>query len=380
MQRIATIVLTTGSLILGTGAFATAAQAKVEPPAPSERPAAAVPSKPKGSFTTKKGFKYVEAGGSYSVTADKITVKFKVKDKKRDGWTPGVQFAAIEAWDIDDSGVHFVTAKARGNGRGTTPGPGGSGTIEGPPINKDINNNQGYKQKCYTCKVKRYKPKKKVYKNPLADGKYTYKFKASWKSAYTEGLFVREILIKKKKGKKGYTVKKGALNFVYFAPLGKLVGFDNPNVRVPGTQKAAKLSAAERAGIARAKDAPLKAYSYSTATTPGQPSGVTAWGIVTGAKENDFIRPLVVVRIRDDKTDKRIAAVKILYTNDDPNDGEVWTLWKTKDKGGQFVSFLSTSNFRKHMYFQSCVGRNGTNDQGQPTFIATNCGEVLRGY
>ncbi|GAB3276136.1 hypothetical protein GCM10027589_01590 [Actinocorallia lasiicapitis] len=386
MPRIATVVLTTGSLILGMGVFAPAVQARV-PSAPIEKPVERAAKKPsnkaKGGFTTANGksklFKEIKVTGSYSVGLDKITVKYKVTDYKKDGWTPGVQFATIEAWDVDDSGVYFVNRKkkVKKNGRGIPPGSGSAGSIAGPPIASDVNHDQGTTKKCYTCKTKR-NPRKKVYTNPLLDGKYTYKFSKAFTSKYTEGLFVREVLVKKKRKGKGYEIKKGPLTFVYSAPVGPVVGAGNDAraqaVKVPVTK-------AERAAIVRQlrKEPPTKFYPYSSATFADQPAGVTDWGIVGGVRQGDYIAPTTLVRVRDDRKDRRVAAARIFYVQnpDDPENTPIdgWVFYLKKDNSGRWGSWVSTSKINNHMFFQSCVG---TVSGGK--FTGTLCGKLLIGY
>lgn len=385
MRRIATVSLTAGSLVLGMAAHAVPARAEEAADASSSR----VKPLAKGSFKTKNGrakaFRQIEASGSYQVTHDKITVKFKVRDKKRDGWTPAVQFAALEAWDGEGTGLYFPLAKNLRNGRGA-PEPNQSATIEGPPINNTVEPPRGSTRPvCRSCSTVKPKPKPRPKKGP-ADGRYTFKFKKSFSSKYTEYLAVREVLLRKK-GKK-YQYKVGPTTIVYAAAEGPHFAIDPAqNARAAGpdgvsvrrsTVRDGRYREAVRAGLAEnARRAVPKGWTHFTnKKLPGQLGGSTeTWGYFTGYRnDSGGTNARLTLRLRDNKADRRYAGTVVAFTNADGSVADQWTLSNLQDLKGRWTSRVVHSTFSDHLLYQSCVGLYDEVD-GKVVFVPTTCGE-----
>lgn len=383
MRRIATVGLTAGSLVLGLAAHAVPARAEeaAQPPSSRAKPLA------KGSFKSKNGrakaFRNIEAGGSYQVTQDKITVRFKVRDRKRDGWTPAVQFAALEAWDGEGTGLYFPLAQNLRKGRGT-PGPNQSATIAGPPIQNTVEPKGSGRPECRSCSSSKPKPKPKPKRGP-ADGKYTFKFKKSFTSKYTEYLAVREVLLRKK-GKK-YEYKIGPTTIVYAASEGPHFALENPSdARKPSSDgvsvqrrvtRDGRYKKALRKGLENSRRAIPKGWTHFTnKKLPGQLDGSTeTWGYFTGYRDDSGgANARLTLRIRDNKADRRYAGTVVAFTNADASVAEEWVLSNLQDLKGRWTSRVVHSGYDDHLLYQSCVGLYDEAD-GRLVFVPTTCGE-----
>lgn len=383
MKRIATVGLAAGSLFLGMGVHAVPAQAEGEESASSSR------AKPlsRGKFKTKNGkakaFRNIESTGTYEVTHDRITVRFKVRDKKRDGWTPAVQFAALEAWDGEGTGLYFPLARNLRNGRGT-PDPDQSGSIAGPPINDTVEPKGSGRPECRTCGNVKPKPKAKPKTGP-ADGKYTFKFKKSFTSKYTEYLGVREVLLRKK-GKK-YQYKVGPTTIIYAASEGPHhAPTSSPDARASrpdgisarrSVTRDGRYQEALRKGLVNARRAVPRGWTHFTnKKLPGQLDGSTeTWGYVTGYR-NDAggTSARLTLRIRDNRKDKRYAGTIVAFTNADASVAEEWALSNLQDLKGRWTSRVVHSTYSAHLLYRSCVGVYDKVD-GRTVFVPTTCGE-----
>ncbi|WP_157963618.1 hypothetical protein [Actinocorallia populi] len=383
MRRIATVGLAAGSLVLGMAAHAVPAGAE-EAAAPSSSRAKPVA---KGGFKSKNGrakaFRDIEASGSYQVTHDRITVRFKVRDKKRDGWTPAVQFAALEAWDGEGTGLYFPLAKNLRNGRGT-PNPNQSGTIAGPPISNTVEPKGSEQPECRSCSTVKPRPKPKPKKGP-ADGRYTFKFKKSFSSKYTEYLAVREVLLRKK-GKK-YQYKVGPTTIVYAASEGPHLALDPAqNARTADSGGVAvqrrvvrdgRYKKALRDGLASSRRAIPKGWTHFTnKKLPGQLDGNTeTWGYFTGYRnDSGGTNARLTLRVRDNKADRRYAGTIVAFTNADASVAEEWALSNLQDLKGRWTSRVVHSAYTDHLLYQSCVGLYDQVD-GRLVFVPTTCGE-----
>ncbi|MEO3786480.1 hypothetical protein ABGB12_24405 [Actinocorallia sp. B10E7] len=384
MKRIATVGLAAGSLLLGMGVHAVPAQADEAENASSSR------AKPlaKGKFKTKNGrakaFGNIESTGTYEVTQDKITVRFKVRDKKRDGWTPAVQFAALEAWDGEGTGLYFPLAKNLRNGRGA-PDPNQSGSIDGPPINNTVEPKGSGRPECRTCSSVKPKPKPKPKTGP-ADGKYTFKFKKSFTSKYTEYLAVREVLLRKK-GKK-YQYKVGPTTIIYAASEGPQYALTpSPDARAArpdgvSVQRSVirdgRYREALRKGLTSARRAVPKGWTHFTnKKLPGQLDASTeTWGYFTGYKDDaGEANARLTLRIRDNKKDGRYAGTIVAFTNADASVAEEWALSNLQDLKGRWTSRVVHSRYSDHLLYRSCVGVYDEVD-GKVVFVPTTCGEA----
>ncbi|MEO5876656.1 MAG: hypothetical protein ABIS86_23240 [Streptosporangiaceae bacterium] len=380
MRRTATVVLTTGALLLSTGTFAvTGAQATpLAAPATPTKVAAAPGS---GTWTTKNGssklFKTIQAKGSYKVNRDRITVHFQLKDTRKNGWTPAVQFATSEAWDIQDSGVFYVINKARKNGRSTVPDEGA--TLEGPPIKPRAPNNP-HKQTCTRCVHKKpKKPKKKVKTGP-ADGRFTFKSKKAFTSEFTEYLFVREVLLRKK-GKK-YQFKNGPITVIY-----------NSDAKGSNTRTTADTSRTRTAltrklpasGLRKAVPGNYVYYNSRKNPTragnrPGQLPYLDSWGWFHGRTVSGRGAAEINVKIRDNIRDGRLAAVYLDFYNADGTQGEEHVIWNTSDVRGRWGSLKIHSFFTGHLLYTACTGTQKRNSDGSHSFTRADCGKTLVAY
>jgi len=384
MRRIAAAGLTAGSLVLGLAAHAVPARAEeaAEPSSSRAKPLA------KGSFKTKNGrakaFRNIEGSGTYQVTQDKITVRFKVRDKKRDGWTPAVQFAALEAWDGEGTGLYFPLARNLRNGRGT-PSPNQSGTIEGPPINNTVEPKGSGRPECRSCSTVKPKPKPRPKKGP-ADGKYTFKFKKTFTSKYTEYLAVREVLLRKK-GKK-YQYKVGPTTIIYAASEGPHFALrTSPDARTSGpdgvsvqrsVSRDGRYKKALREGLENSRRAIPKGWTHFTnKKLPGQLNSSTeTWGYFTGYRnDSGGTTARLTLRIRDNKVDRRYAGAIVAFTNADASVAEEWVLSNLQDSKGRWTSRVVHSAYKDHLLYRSCVGLYDEAD-GRLVFVPTTCGET----
>ena len=400
MRRSAAAGLMAGTLVLGTGVFAVPAQA--EEAAPGGTPVSRAKPLAKGSFKTKNGsakaFKNIEGSGTYEVSLDKITVKFKVRDKKKDGWTPAIQFATLEAWDGEQTSLYFPVYKGRRNGR-VTPGPNESDTITGPPIDNSVKPNNSPRPSCGSCNTIKPKPKPKPKpKTGPADGRYTFKFKKAFTSKYNEYLAVREVLVRKK-GKK-YQYKTGPVTIVYAAPEGPSFAFESAtgsdarqaarpgDVSLgrtggagPGFQQAVrklKLSG----GLPSARRAvPSKVTHFTNKKEPGQLDASTeTWGYFFGYKrDGGGVNSRLTLRIRDNKKDGRYSGVEFGFADDAGNILDQDTLFYTSDVAGRWGSAVVHSGVTGHLVFRSCVGVFEKVD-GNTIYKPTTCGEARALY
>lgn len=385
MRRSATVVLTTGTLVLSMGTIAVTG-AEAVPAAPAALVAApvkvaAAPSS--GNWVTKNGssklFKTIQAKGSYSVNRDKITVHYQLKDTKKNGWTPAVQFATSEAWDIQDSGVFYVINKVKGNGRSTVPDQGG--TIQGPPIAPKSPNNPHH-EKCTRCNhIIPKKPKKKAKSGP-ADGRFTFKSKSTFTSKFTEYLFVREVLLRKK-GKK-FQFKNGPITVIYNSDKSS-----SSSARIASatrsqptaiTQKLPK-TADRRAGVPgqfvyyNSRKNPTRAGNR-----PGQLPYLDSWGWFRGRTIGGQWASEINVKIRDNIVDGRYAAVYLDFTNADATKGEEHILWNPSDVKGRWAKLTLHSFYTDHLFYTACTGTTKKNADGSLSFQKADCGKTLIGY
>jgi hypothetical protein len=385
MRRFATVVLTTGTLVLSmstvavTGAEAVPAAPDLAMTAPVK--VAAAPSS--GNWVTKNGssklFKTVQAKGSYKVNLDKITVRFQLKDTKKNGWTPAVQFATSEAWDIQDSGVYYVINKVKKNGRSTVPDQGG--IIYGPPIKPKAPNNPR-QEKCTRCINKKpAKPKKKVKAGP-ADGRFTFKSKTAFTSRFTEYLFVREVLIRKK-GKK-FQFKNGPITVIFNSDRSSSSDARIASAtRLQPTAATRKLpSVAERrAGV------PSQTVYYNSRKSPttkgnrkGQLPYLDSWGWFRGRTISGQRASEINVKIRDNIKDGRIAGVILDFTNGDASKIETRVLANPSDVSGRWAKGTLHSFTTDHLFYTACTGTTVKNADGSVAFKPADCGKTLIAY
>jgi len=385
MRRFATVVLTTGTLVLSTGTYAvTGAGAVTAAPAahaaaPIKVAAVAASTKWKTKNGSSKLFKSAEASGTYSVNLDKITVHFQLKDKKKDGWSPAVQFATMEAWDIQDSGVYYVYSKGKKNGRSTVPDQGS--VLQGPPIAPKPPNNPRH-EKCTRCvHTKPKKPKKKVVSGPK-DGKFTFKSKTTFTSKFNEYLFVREVLIRNK-GKK-YQFKNGPITVIFNSD--KVTSSDARLASAQPTQASAvsgKLPKvdARRAGV------PNDFVYYNSRKNPtragnrkGQLPYLDSWGWFRGRTIDGQWASEINVKMRDNIKDGRLAAVRLDFTNDDASQVQTTVVWNPQDINGRWAKLTLHNFLTGHLFYTACTGNPTKNPDGSLAFRLADCGQTLIAY
>ncbi|GAA4100602.1 hypothetical protein [Actinomadura miaoliensis] len=89
-RRAATITVCTGLLLSGLGSAAAGAQAAAN-----------------GSWTTRGGYAAVDAGGTYTRNAGRVTVNGWLRDRKTNGRAAAVQFRTTEGDWRHTSAVYF---------------------------------------------------------------------------------------------------------------------------------------------------------------------------------------------------------------------------------------------------------------------------------
>ncbi|MDX6743738.1 hypothetical protein [Actinocorallia sp. A-T 12471] len=422
MPRVTTVLFACGALSLGAAVFGVPGSAG--PPAPQTVVA-------EGRFKTADGkgaaFRHVRASGRYEVTEDTVTVRFTITDRKRDGWTAGVQFATGEAWDEHHSPVYFPSGTA------ADPQP---GVLRGPKVAEA---RPRERPRCPRCKV--VEPRKRKGGGRLADGRLAYRYPRAFTSSFTEHLWVREVLIKKD-GRRTI-VRPGRAVAVYRAPDGIVYpGAQRSAPLPPGSRFAPALPAAlppaqpatapgdqpadaptalpAAPHPAQPADAPtgLPADPFADAPTglPADPSAdlsvdpggaqgpagrrppvgtllfstkqfrelevaAEPWGGAGHARrrQDGDGEARMLLRIRDLAVDRRLPGVIVTFTDEDGTRIDTWTFWNARDSSGRWTSRLAVNKLSGHLFYRPCVGTQSRND-GVWAYEPVACGDTRQVY
>ncbi|GAB2849673.1 hypothetical protein GCM10022221_56420 [Actinocorallia aurea] len=375
MPRVTTVLFACGALSLGVALFGVPGLAE------SRAPQAVVA---EGRFRTADGegaaFGRIRASGRYEITEDAVTVRFTLTDRARDGWTAGVQFATSEAWDEQHSPVYHAY------GDPAAPSP---GALRGPRVPEAKPEGR---PGCHGCRVIEARKRKRA--DPLVDEAVSYRYPKTFTSSYTEGLWVREVLVKKD-GRRTL-LRPGRTVAVYRAPVGTVH---------PSVQRSARLSPGSR--FAADPEDPPGPSGPGGQGGQGGPSGegpgpeeqqgtvlfsakqlakgarvkAEPWGEATRAAggRGDGRRARLLLRIRDLQADRRLAGVIVTFTDEDGRRVDTWTFWNSRDSVGRWTSRMAVNKLSGHLFYRPCVGTQSHID-GEWAYEPVSCGDTTRIY
>ncbi|MCD0451323.1 hypothetical protein LO762_19275 [Actinocorallia sp. API 0066] len=352
--------LLTGAALLAAPGSAAPPEAKPKPPRPEAPPAVLA----EGRFRTADGaaaaFRSIGASGRYTITEEAVTVSFTLTDRRRDGWTAGVQFATAEAWDEHHSPVYHPVGRAGEPRPGTVRG----GRVEGiEPVDRP---------RCHGCVVR--EPRKAANRERPVDGKITYRFPRAFTSEFTEGLWVREVLVKRQ-GRRT-VVRPGPVTRLYRASVGTVHPGPRAARLAPGAPFTGGLPAAERRAVP-AGTTPFAGKQFPDAAAEGVPAEV--WGTFGRVRERGEPAARLLLRIRDLAADRRHAGVIVTFTDEDGTTTDTWTFWNARDSAGRWTSRLAVNKLSGHLFYRPCAGTQKYTEAGW-TYTPTVCGTTRQLY
>ncbi|ROO89864.1 hypothetical protein EDD29_7573 [Actinocorallia herbida] len=361
MPRVTTVLFVCGALSLGFALLGVPGLAE-------ERAPQTVLAE--GGFKTADGegaaFRQIRATGEYQITEDAVTVRFTLTDRRRDGWTAGVQFATGEAWDEHHSPVFHPV------GDPAAPGP---GRLRGPRMAEATPRDR---PACHGCRV--LEPRKRKGTGAPADGVISYRFPKSFTSAFTEGLWAREVLIKKEGGRT--VLRPGRTVTVYRAPVGTVLPGAQREAPLPlGSRFANDLGGPLGFGAVSGRKGRGGPVPFSAKEFPGGPEvSAEPWGEAERARRRGGGgEARTLLRIRDLAEDRRLPGVIVTFTDEDGRRIDTWTYWNSRDSSGRWTSRMAVNKLSGHLFYRACVGTQSHRGD-QWAFEPVSCGETRQVY